>query len=141
MAASMPLVTEPGDTVTAVAVAREVALCHHWAAYPLAPHPDVKLTRYWPGGSPVSAYRPDWLTAYTGLPARASAPAGVACRQMPVSGAPAGAGPVTVPLIVPSRASVALMPGVLVPAVTVTGVAVDRVACPLYHWGANGMAP
>lgn len=58
----MPLVIDPGTTVTGAAVASEFAFCHHWAAYPLAPQLDVNFTRYCPAGSPVSSYLPAWLT-------------------------------------------------------------------------------
>ena len=51
---------------------------------------------------------------------------------MPESGAPPAAA-VTVPVMVPTRSSEALMFGVVTPAVTFTGVAPLAEDCPLYH--------
>src|SRR5258708_2245774 len=76
------------------------------------------------------------LTATTGTEPAAS---GIAVTQMPPSAALDG--PRTVPVIVPSVCSAALMPVVVWPTVIVTLVAVACVGWLLYHCGARPVGP
>jgi hypothetical protein len=115
----MPALVAPGATRTTVAAARVPASCHHWVRYPDVPQPDWNSTRYLPGTRPVSRYPLAWLTATTGR----APDSGLAATQMPGSEVSAGAGPVTMPEIMPSLRSVAPIPFVACPGRTTTTVA------------------
>src|SRR5262249_48687733 len=133
-------VTEPSAaTLTIDADCCDEACFHHCVAKPEAPHPIENFTRYCPGSSPISEYLPSPPeTPMTGFSVCPKSGSGVALTGKAVTHSPATGWPrwVTDPEIAPLPPSLALMPAVVEPAVTLTSVAVASDVWPLYHCGA-----
>ena len=78
-------------------------------------------------------YEPPALLTASVANGGAPSPTSVTATQIP--GRPAPFVLVTLPVTLPARSILALMPVSVAPCDTVSDVAVDSVGWPLYHWG------